>query len=845
MRTPSTIQAPRAPSVSVAGRLALALALLLMLVGSIQSLPGTAQAAPAPAHSSSAHRAGIPLRSQPRASANVPQSADSTLYGQVVNSDGSPFTSAGSPNTTAAIIATSFDGYYSFAYLDNTGAFSLALEAGTYEISVWLDSASNPSVGSPPPFDVSVSGDTPIGDITLESRNVTISGRVTVNSAPAIGVPISAWDVTGAQFSTVTNSNGDYSLSVTPGTWQVAPDLLYNINYVFNGTPEIRQLVSGQSATINFSVEQTAGTIDVSITDAATHQPATNISGWAYVRRVGEDILTWEPITNSTFSLPAPSLLGGEQMAVGLFLDQSSNYSIPGEMVVDKTTGSPFAVDIPVQSHDATISGVAYLVDDLSHTPIVGVPGQVLLTALDDTSTTPITEYAPIDPATGAYSVKVLPGSWLVSYQIFTDTFQTDLSTPLAVQAVAGQTAALDLPLVSNDGFLTVEVRDEDGVPQPNVTVWVRYGTQEVYGETDTNGQATIYVPYSTSEQSSRRVITPQGPPEPPMTIGTSYSSCKKSPKSTNTVTSKCKNSSVVVAKAPKQKPKPRGLLAAAVDGPVALALRDTNGALNGHVLATDGQTARADAFVSAWSSDGQWISGVAGADGAFSLPIVQASTISSTWQLSASYWDTGAKKLLSTRATVGVSLGHDPATPVDAGNLVLKEIASALPPSESQHFSSSAGLTLPLSDGTLIQIPKDAMPDGFGAQIRITVDPQIGLPSTNLNRIAAYYGYSINLYDAQTGRPIVQPLKQPATISFSYTPEQLQQLGISENDLQPAQFANDVWHVGSGFLQDRQGQKRTISVKTTTLDSWALVVEQPAVAQGGGARVYLPLLAR
>jgi hypothetical protein len=262
-------------------------------------------------------------------------------------------------------------------------------------------------------------------------------------------------------------------------------------------------------------------------------------------------------------------------------------------------------------------------------------------------------------------------------------------------------------------------------------------------------------------------------------------------------------------------------------------------------VLGTDGQTARADAFVSAWSSDGQWISGVAGADGAFSLPIVQDSTISGTWQLSASYWDTGAKKLLSTRTMVGVSLGHDPATPVAAGVRVLKEIASALPPSESQRFSNSAGLTLPLSDGTLIQIPKNAMPDGFGPEIRITVDPQIALPSTNLNRIAAYYGYSINLYDAQTGRPITQPLKQPATISFNYTPEQLQQLGINENDLQPAQFANDVWHVGEGFLQDRQGQKRTISVKTTTLDNWALVVEQPVVAQEGGARVYLPLVAR
>jgi hypothetical protein len=40
---------------------------------------------------------------------------------------------------------------------------------------------------------------------------------------------------------------------------------------------------------------------------------------------------------------------------------------------------------------------------------------------------------APIDPATGRYSVDVLPGNWLVTYQIITDTYQADLSTPLAV----------------------------------------------------------------------------------------------------------------------------------------------------------------------------------------------------------------------------------------------------------------------------------------------------------------------------------------------------------------------------------------------------------------------------
>jgi len=375
----------------------------------------------------------------------------------------------------------------------------------------------------------------------------------------------------------------------------------------------------------------------------------------------------------------------------------------------------------------------------------------------------------------------------------------------------------------------------------------VRYGSQEIYAETDSEGIVTLYVPYS-SLGLATAAISPQGQQQPPLTIGTSYSNYKKSIKPSKPPSSnpKCKNSSLVLTKAPTPKPKPGGLISAAgVDAPVMLGLRDTNTTLAGRVLDTGGLAPRADAFVSAWSTNGQWISAITDSSGAFSLPIVQDSTISTTWQISASYWDSGVNKLLNKRVLVSVPVGRALTPPIAAGDLTLEQITSALPPSESQHFNNSDGLTLPLSDGTLIQIPPNAMPDGFGEAIRITVDPQIALPSTDLNRLAVYYGYTINLYDVQSGKPIEQPLQQPATITFSYTPAQLQQLGISEDTLQPAQFADDAWHVAQGFLQDTQGDVKTISLETESLDSWALVVEQPVVAQAGGARVYVPLVAR
>jgi hypothetical protein len=841
-------------SATVAGKLALWMGIALLLAAPMHGVRGARGLAVASASRPdhvSMQAAGDAFRPDGRAHAPArtiaPQNADSTLSGKIVNADGSPFTSAGSPNVAAGITAISFDGNYDFTYLNADGSFSIALEAGIYEVSVWLDSATYPGIAGPESFYISVSGATLIGDIALVARNATISGKVSVISSPAAGVPISAWNTQGEQFSTTTNGAGLYSLALTPGDWQVSPDLLNNPNYIFTGDPQIRQLNAGQSATIDFSVQQTAGTISGSIINQNTSAPATNIVGWAYVKRNGGEALKWAPINNGAFSLPAPSVNApSDMLSVGLYLDPESNYSSPSETV--PTGAAPnFTVSMAVQPHDTIIAGKVYIADDASHTAVTQVNGQVVVTALDDSGGTPITKSAPIDPATGRYSVDVLPGDWLVTYQILTDTYQADLSDPILVTAAAQQIKPLDLPLTRLDGFVTTEVRDQDGVPQPNVTVWVRYGTQEVYAETDSEGQATVYVPYS-SLGLVTAAISPQGQQQPPLTIGTSYSSCKKplKPDKSPSISNKCKNSSLVVAKAPNPKPKPSGLLAAAaIDPPVVLGLRDTNSTLTGRVLNAGGLATRADAFVAAWSSNGQWISGATDANGAFSMQIVQDSTISTTWQISASYWDSGAKKLLSQRASVSVPAGQSPVTPIAAGDLALQEITSVLPPSESQHFNNSAGLTLPLSDGTLIQIPPDAMPDGFGSQVRITVDPQIALPSTDLNRLAVYYGYTINLYDVQTGKPIEQPLKQPATITFSYTTALLQQLGISEDDLQPAQFADDTWHVEEGFLQDTRGDVKTISLKTTTLDSWALVVEQPVVAQVGGARVYVPLVAR
>jgi hypothetical protein len=834
-------------SAAQAGKLALWMGIVLLLAAPLPGVRGAEAVAVASATRSergSIQAAGDAFRFQGHAHvparAIAPQATD-TLSGKVVNANGSTFGSASSPNLSAGISVMSFDGTYNFTYLANDGTFSIALEAGIYDVSVWLDDAIYPGIGAPEPFSVGVSGVTDIGEIRLVARNARIEGDVTFGfSGQAAGVQINAWGPQGETVFTTTNLLGHYILDVTPGTWQVSPDLFGNPNYIFTGTPEITDVGAGQSVPLDFKVEPTSGTISGSIFNGSTL--VTDIVGWAYVNRNGEAI-QWAPISNGSFSMPAPTIISSDVLTVGLYIDPNSSYSSLGEIRLDNNTAPNFTANMLVQQQDALIAGHVYIAGDASHTAVTNVVGQVVLTQLDDSGVTPITKFAPIDPGNGSYSVSVLPGDWLVTYQIFTDTYQADLSAPILVRA-AGQLTPQDLPLTRLDGFVTAVVRDQNGVAQPNVTVWVRFGTQEVYADTDFEGKVTVYVPYSSSGLVAG-VISPQGQQQPPLKIGTSYSSCNKSSKLDKSPCDKKngKNSSLALTKTPAPKPKPGGLRVAADEPPVALALRDTNSTLTGRVLDAGGLTPRKNAFVSAWSSNGQWISDFAADDGTFSLPIAQDSTISTIWNINASYWYSDTHKLLSKRVSRNVAVGQAPTTPIAAGDLVLEQSASALPPSESQHFKNSEGLTLPLSDGTLIQIPKGAIPDGFGPDIRITVDPQIALPSTDLNRLATFYGYAINLFDVQTGKPIEQPLKKPATLTFSYTSAQLQQLNIiNEADLQPAQFAADTWHVAEGFLQDTRGEVKTISLETTSLDSWALVVEQGPLA---GGLVYMPLVKR
>ena len=68
-----------------------------------------------------------------------------------------------------------------------------------------------------------------VGDLDLTSRNKTLSGVVKTTTGTALpNVHVWGWSDQGGWVSDATNIDGEYSLAVSPGRWEVGYDLPAN-----------------------------------------------------------------------------------------------------------------------------------------------------------------------------------------------------------------------------------------------------------------------------------------------------------------------------------------------------------------------------------------------------------------------------------------------------------------------------------------------------------------------------------------------------------------------------------------------------------------------------------------
>ena len=118
------------------------------------------------------------------------------------------------------------EGRGNWAQPESNGTFEIPLQPGQYELSLWIDPQLQ-GFGSPEVKFVRVGKNTVnIGELSLTSRNKTLSGVVSTGSGTTLpNVEVWAWSDKGGWVSDTTNINGEYSLAVSAGRWEVGYDL--------------------------------------------------------------------------------------------------------------------------------------------------------------------------------------------------------------------------------------------------------------------------------------------------------------------------------------------------------------------------------------------------------------------------------------------------------------------------------------------------------------------------------------------------------------------------------------------------------------------------------------------
>ena len=234
---------------------------------------------------------------------------------------------------------------------DKDGKFEIPLyKTGEYELTIWVDSELE-GYGSPKPRILRVGKNTlelpnPISLVSL-SRDKTLTGKITTDTTGK-GLPnvkVWAWSNEEGWVSGTTNVNGEYSLSISSGEWEIGYDLPMaedgsELPYIPSPPKRIR-IKDGESIpSIDFKVRPAGAKISGTVY-GSNGAPVSNLGNedsweaWVYAREYSEDdeygrvLADVRLSSKGTFSFP--SVAG--KYRVGMWLSPNSGYSFPDEKI--------------------------------------------------------------------------------------------------------------------------------------------------------------------------------------------------------------------------------------------------------------------------------------------------------------------------------------------------------------------------------------------------------------------------------------------------------------------------------------------------------------------------------
>ncbi len=213
-------------------------------------------------------------------------SANAKIVGTILTAKGD------APTYWISIGAFNSEGHGAHAEPDQNGYFELAVPAGHYEIFIHADFNS----GAEPPgvINVNVAEDEEydLGEIKMISSSSQITGQVTSNNLPVKDVKIVAWKIDGFAYREVdTNSNGEYTLNVSPGLWFVVPAYSPDSDFVFNDPGfEVDVEDDETVSNIDFSVISSKSKIKGVIVDSNGNPLGDGVFGWVHVESIDDQV---------------------------------------------------------------------------------------------------------------------------------------------------------------------------------------------------------------------------------------------------------------------------------------------------------------------------------------------------------------------------------------------------------------------------------------------------------------------------------------------------------------------------------------------------------------------------
>ena len=694
---------------------------------------------------------------------------------------------------------------------ESNGTFEIPLQPGEYELSLWIDPQLK-GFGSPPIKFVRIgTGTVDIGTLDLTSRDKTLSGTVKTSSGTALpNVEVWAWSDQGGWVSDTTNISGEYSLSVSPGRWEVGYDLPMIEDgseppYLSSPPKRLKIKDNVTSSTLDFTVRE-AGARVSGVVYGPNGNPVSDLGAWVYAREYNsgstdgfDEILAEVPLSSKgTFTFPG---LPGDYM-VGIWIPPGASYGYVEEKLykVEVNGGTTVLKDandqivnqasFTLSQNDSVISGTF----KLSGQAVSGITGEVYAIRVDGEGW----QSSAIED-NGTYELVLAAGNWALDYYIEADVSERKIprtpAEPTIVKALQSGSVVQDFTLTTASASISGKVvyeSNSSAVVESTLYVWAyREGSEsrkEYFSEVETDENGTFSIS-----------VLPGGKYD----VGAWLSKDLRDQGFLDSLVIMANLSSGSVS-----------------DLNLTISKPSVDNFISGTVLDPTGN-AVTDAVVYAWSDDGREAYVETDANGSYSLLVPEGAV----WHVGAEYAlidENGSESFFSTDMEVDVNLKNSASK--DSLSLNLAAPDFEIPDGASVTFDPTMDFVTQLPDGTELTIPGGAANvDSSVTEVRIVITPTAKGLSKSADEKPADYGYSVELFDNK-GKKVEGNFKKDVILSIPVDVNATIASGMDINNVEAMYYSTtkDAWDKAKTSTWDKNSS--TLTMTTDHFTTFAAV---------------------